>query len=241
MAKNYKRILIKLSGEALADHNENLILGANNLNKVGETIKTISANGTQVCIVVGAGNIWRGRLAESIGIDQSDADYMGMLGTIINASALKASLKNNGVNAKVLSAIEVKQIGELYTKEKAENYLNEGNVVIFGGGTGNPYFTTDTAAALRAKELHCDAILMAKNGVDGVFDSDPRKNKDAKMIAYLTYQEMLERNLAVMDNTAVSLCMDTDIEIRVFNMADYDNFIRVVNGQDIGTTINKGE
>lgn len=237
----YKRILLKLSGEALADKENSAILGADNLNKVSLAIKDMVNQGVQVCIVVGAGNIWRGRLAETIGIEHSTADYMGMLGTIINSLALQSALENNGMETRVMTSIEMRRIAEPYIKRKAENHLSKGRVIIFGGGTGNPYFTTDTTAALRANELNCDAILMAKNGVDGVYSCDPRKNKDAVLYKELTYKEMLTKDLEVMDNTALSLCMNTNIELRVFNMSDYQNFNRVINGENIGTTIKKGE
>lgn len=241
MPTKYKRVLVKLSGEALSDREHDAILGAYNLNKVSQAIKDMVDLGVQVCIVVGAGNIWRGRLAESIGIERSTADYMGMLGTIINSLALQSALENNGMDTRVLTSIEMRQIAEPYIKRKAERHLEKGRVIIFGGGTGNPYFTTDTTAALRANELNCDAILMAKNGVDGVYSADPRKNKDAVLFKELTYKEMLNKELEVMDNTAVSLCMHTNIELRVFNMADYFNFHRVIMGEEIGTTIKKGE
>ena len=241
MPTKYKRVLVKLSGEALSDREHDAILGAYNLNKVSQAIKDMVDLGVQVCIVVGAGNIWRGRLAESIGIERSTADYMGMLGTIINSLALQSALENNGIDTRVMTSIEMRQIAEPYIKRKAERHLEKGRVIIFGGGTGNPYFTTDTTAALRANELNCDAILMAKNGVDGVYSADPRKNKDAVLFKELTYKEMLNKELEVMDNTAVSLCMHTNIELRVFNMADYFNFHRVIMGEEIGTTIKKGE
>lgn len=241
MPTKYKRVLVKLSGEALSDREHDAILGAYNLNKVSQAIKDMVDLGVQVCIVVGAGNIWRGRLAESIGIERSTADYMGMLGTIINSLALQSALENNGMDTRVMTSIEMRQIAEPYIKRKAERHLEKGRVIIFGGGTGNPYFTTDTTAALRANELNCDAILMAKNGVDGVYSADPRKNKDAVLFKELTYKEMLNKELEVMDNTAVSLCMHTNIELRVFNMADYFNFHRVIMGEEIGTTIKKGE
>lgn len=241
MPTKYKRVLVKLSGEALSDREHDAILGAYNLNKVSQAIKDMVDLGVQVCIVVGAGNIWRGRLAESIGIERSTADYMGMLGTIINSLALQSALENNGMDTRVMTSIEMGQIAEPYIKRKAERHLEKGRVIIFGGGTGNPYFTTDTTAALRANELNCDAILMAKNGVDGVYSADPRKNKDAVLFKELTYKEMLNKELEVMDNTAVSLCMHTNIELRVFNMADYFNFHRVIMGEEIGTTIKKGE
>lgn len=241
MPTKYKRVLVKLSGEALSDREHDAILGAYNLNKVSQAIKDMVDLGVQVCIVVGAGNIWRGRLAESIGIERSTADCMGMLGTIINSLALQSALENNGMDTRVMTSIEMRQIAEPYIKRKAERHLEKGRVIIFGGGTGNPYFTTDTTAALRANELNCDAILMAKNGVDGVYSADPRKNKDAVLFKELTYKEMLNKELEVMDNTAVSLCMHTNIELRVFNMADYFNFHRVIMGEEIGTTIKKGE
>lgn len=241
MANKYKRVLLKLSGEALADKKGNAILEALSLNAVSKAIKDMVESGVEVCVVVGAGNIWRGRLAETIGIERSTADYMGMLGTIINALALQSSLENIGVDTRVLTSIEMKQIAEPYIRRKAVSHLKKGRVVIFGGGTGNPYFTTDTTAALRANEINCDAILMAKNGVDGVYSDDPRKNKDATLYTHLTYKEMLQKDLSVMDTTAISLCMNTNIEIRVFNMADLSNFKKVVSGEEVGTIINKGE
>lgn len=241
MANKYKRVLVKLSGEALQDKQNSAILDSQKLNEVAVAIKDMVDQGVEVCIVVGAGNIWRGRLAETIGIDRSEADYMGMLGTIINAVAVKASLINNGLDAQVLSAIEVKQLAKQFTKERALKALNKGKVLIFAGGTGNPYFTTDTCAALRANEVGCDAILMAKNGVEGVYSDDPRKNPNAEFYSKLTYSEMLAKNLSVMDNAALSLCINTNIELRVFNMADMKNFGRVIAGENIGTTITKGE
>lgn len=241
MANKYKRVLVKLSGEALADKKDHSILEAMSLNAVSKAIKGMVESGVEICIVVGAGNIWRGRLAETIGIERSTADYMGMLGTIINALALQSALENAGIDTRVLTSMEIKQVAEPYIKRKAERHLQKGRVVIFGGGTGNPYFTTDTTAALRANELNCDAILMAKNGVDGVYSDDPRKNPNAEFYSHLTYKEMLNKDLSVMDNTAISLCMNTNIELRVFNMADLNNFSRVIAGEDIGTTITKGE
>lgn len=241
MVNKYKRVLVKLSGEALQDKQNSAILDSNKLNEVAIAIRDMVDQGVEVCIVVGAGNIWRGRLAETIGIDRSEADYMGMLGTIINAVAVKASLINNGLDAQVLSAIEIKQLAKQFTKERALKALSKGKVLIFAGGTGNPYFTTDTCAALRANEVGCDAILMAKNGVEGVYSDDPRKNPNAEFYSKLTYSEMLAKNLSVMDNAALSLCINTNIELRVFNMADMKNFGRVIAGENIGTTITKGE
>lgn len=238
MAK-YKRVLVKLSGEALAKKGKDEIFDATNLNQVALALKSIVDKGVQVSVVVGGGNIWRGKLAESIGVERSTADYMGMLGTIINALALQSALNQVDVDSRVMSAIEVRQVCEPYIKLRAIRHLEKGRIVIFGGGTGSPYFTTDTTAALRANDINCDAILMAKNGVDGVYTSDPRTNKDAKFISNISYKEMLDMNLQVMDRTAVSLCMDTNIELRVFNMNDTSNFIKVIEGENIGTTIRK--
>ena len=239
MAK-YRRVLVKLSGEALAKKGHDEIFDAENLNKVALALKSMTEEGVQIAVVVGGGNIWRGKLAESIGVERSTADYMGMLGTIINALALQSALNQVGVDSRVMSAIEVRQVCEPYIKLRAIRHLEKGRVVIFGGGTGNPYFTTDTTAALRANDIGCDAILMAKNGVDGVYNSDPRTDKDAKFIKEISYKDMLDMNLKVMDRTAISLCMDTNIELRVFNMADVTNFKKVIDGDSLGTTIRKG-
>ncbi len=238
MAK-YHRILVKLSGEALAKKGCDEIFDAENLNKVALALKSMAEEGVQIAVVVGGGNIWRGKLAETIGVERSTADYMGMLGTIINALALQSALNQVGIDSRVMSAIEVKQVCEPYIKLRAIRHLEKGRVVIFGGGTGNPYFTTDTTAALRANDIGCDAILMAKNGVDGVYTSDPRADKNAKFIKNISYKDMLDMNLKVMDRTAISLCMDTNIELRVFNMSDVTNFKKVIDGDSLGTTIRK--
>jgi uridylate kinase len=238
MAK-YKRVLIKLSGEALADKNKNEIFDAANLKDVAEAIKSVYDSGVQICIVVGGGNIWRGKLADSIGVEKSTADYMGMLGTIMNALAIQSALSQVGIISRVMSAIAVNQVCEPYIRNKAIRHLEKGRVVIFAGGTGNPFFTTDTAAALRAKDVNCEAILMAKNGVEGVFTADPRTDKTATLIKDISYSGMLAKNLKVMDNAAVALLMDTNIELRVFNMANTSNFKKVAEGEDLGTTIRK--
>ncbi len=239
MKNTYKRVLLKLSGEALKG-NSNSILDENNISEVSRAIKLMIERDVEVAVVVGAGNIWRGKLAESIGIDRSQADYMGMLGTIINALALQSSLQNQGIDARVMTAIEMDRIAEKYIQRKAIHHLEQKKVVIFGGGTGNPYFTTDTTAALRALETNCDAILMAKNGVDGVYSADPKKDKDAVLFKELTYKELLQKNLSVMDNTAVSLCMNSNIELKVFSMQDTSNFTKILDGENIGTTIKRG-
>jgi uridylate kinase len=210
------------------------------LSTVAKAIKTIQGEGLEVAVVIGAGNIWRGKLAKSIGIESSTADYMGMLGTIINSLALQSALENEGVQCRVLSSIHVEQVAENYIRRRAIRHLEKGRVVIFAGGTGSPYFSTDTTASLRAMEIHADTIFMAKNGVSGVYDSDPKVNANAKLIKHLTFDEMLNKKLAVMDLTAVSLIKDSPIVIRVFDMKDTKNLLQVIKDQSIGTTIQKG-
>lgn len=235
----YHRILLKLSGEALQDQADKNIFSAQTLNNISLAIKGMHDRGVEVAIVVGAGNIWRGKMAPSIGIEPTTADYMGMLGTIINAMALQSCLESHSVSCRVLSAINVAEVAEPYIRRRAVRHLEKGRVIIFAGGTGNPFFTTDTAAALRAKEIDCDAILMAKNGIDGVYTADPRTDAKAELISELSYRDMLTKNLKVMDKTAASLLSDSDIEIKVFNMADLENFSKVLSGEKIGTTIRK--
>ena len=233
----YKRIVIKFSGEALADTAKGSILDQEKLAKVAKAVRSVVDAGVQVGIVVGAGNIWRGRLAEKIGIEQATADYMGMLGTIINAMAVQSALEQAGIDCRVMSSINVNQVCEPYLRRKALHHLEEGRVVIFAGGTGNPYFTTDTTATLRALEVNAEAILMAKNGVDGVFDDDPRTNKDAKLISHLSYRELIAKKLNVMDLTAAAMLEGKKIEIRVFNMDNPENVMKVLGGEEIGTVI----
>lgn len=233
----YKRVLVKLSGEALKDEKSSQIFDKNVLSNVSCAIKKLLDIGVQVCLVVGAGNIWRGKLGKEIGIEQTTADYMGMLGTIINALALQAELEKQGIKCRVLSAIKADEVCEPYIRRRAIRHLEKGRVVVFAGGTGNPFFTTDTTASLRAKECLCQAILMAKNGVDGVYTADPRVNKNAKLIKKLSYLDLLKKELNVMDQTAVSLLRNSDIETRVFNMNDIENFEKIIEGADIGTTI----
>lgn len=239
METKYKRIIVKISGEALSDHADDTILDKKALASVAKAIKEVRGMGVEVGVVVGAGNIWRGRLAEKIGIERSTADYMGMLGTIINAMALQSSFEEVGLETRVMSSINVPQVCEPYIRRKAIHHLDLGRVVIFAGGTGNPYFTTDTTATLRAREVSADAILMGKNGVGGVFDKDPRTNKDAKLIEHLSYHELVEKKLAVMDLTAATMLEDTDIEIRVFGMNSADDLVKVVKGDKLGSTISK--
>ncbi|MCQ2742645.1 MAG: UMP kinase [Bacilli bacterium] len=239
MEKKYKRIIVKLSGEALADENDKSIYSKTRLDNAATVIADIVKMGVSVGVVVGAGNIWRGRLAETIGIEQAQGDYMGMLGTIINGMAIQSALEEKGIECRVMTSISMPQIAEPYIRRKAMTHLDKGRVVIFAGGLGNPYFTTDSCATLRALEVGADAIFMAKNGVDGVFDSDPRKNKDAKMFKHITFTEVVEKKLGVMDLTAVAMLVGKDVVIRVFNMEDPANFAKVAAGEDIGTTISK--
>ncbi len=239
MKSIYKRIVVKVSGEALGNDKEKSILDKKKLAEVASSIKAIHDLGTEVSVVVGAGNIWRGRLAESVGIDHSTGDYMGMLGTIMNALALQSAFEEKGLEVRVMSAINVPQVCEPYIRRKAIHHLEEGRIVIFAGGTGNPFFTTDTTATLRALDIGADSIIMGKNGVDGVYDSDPRKNKEAKLLKKLTYQEVIEKKLAVMDLTAVAMLSDTSIAIHVFNMDSPESLVNVVSGEDIGSVISK--
>jgi uridylate kinase len=239
--KKYKRVLLKLSGEALQDKKNNLIFDAERLNNVAKAIKTMVDEGVEVSVVIGAGNIWRGKLADSIGIERTTADYMGMLGTIINSLALQSALENVGLSCRVLSSIEVRAVCEQYIRRRAMRHLEKGRIVIFAGGTGNPFFTTDTTASLRAMEIGAEAVLMAKNGVDGVYTADPKVDPSAEFISEITYKDMMARDLKVMDLTAVSLCMQSGIEIVVFDMQDSENFRKVVTGEKVGTKIIKGE
>jgi uridylate kinase len=236
----YKRVLLKLSGEALKEDSD-AILSAEALDNMAHMVKSIHESGVQVCIVIGAGNIWRGKIAKDAGMDQFEADYMGMMGTVINAVALAARLKVLGVSSLVTSAIgPVKEVNVPYSVDVANQAMNEGKVVFLSGGTGKPYCSTDTAAALRAVELKVDAILMGKNGVEGVYDKDPRQNADAKFFPVITYEEMLKLNLQIMDTSAIELIKEKDIQIRVFRMSA-DNFIAAAQGKTIGSICKKGE
>ena len=236
----YKRVLLKLSGEALKENSE-MILDGDCLNSMAQMVKSIHDAGVQVCIVIGAGNIWRGKIAKDAGMDQFEADYMGMMGTVINAVALSAKLKLLGVPSLVTTAIgPVPEVNVPYSVEVADKAMNEGKVVFLSGGTGKPYFTTDTAATMRAIELNVDAILMGKNGVEGVYDKDPRQFKDAKFFPVISYQEMIKQKLQIMDITALELIKDKDIKVRVFRM-DAANFIKAAKGENVGTICQKGE
>ena len=235
----YRRILLKLSGEALLG-NQAYGIDDGILRGLSKEIREISSLGVQVALVVGGGNIFRGiRTSREYGIDRVSADYMGMLATVINSLALQERLERDGVMTRVLSAIEMRSIAEPYIRRRALRHLEKGRVVIFAAGTGNPYFTTDTAAALRAMEINSDAILKATR-VDGVYDKDPMLHKKAKMFKELTYIDVLQRNLKVMDATAISLCMDNDLPIIVFNLTKRGNIRKVILGEKIGTVVRGG-
>lgn len=235
MDKQYHRILLKISGEALKGDDD--IYSAVFLEKIYEIVKKITDMGTEVAIVVGGGNIWRGRLASSLGIERTTGDYMGMLATIMNAMCLQSYFENHGLITRVMSAIPVNQCCEPYIRRKAIRHLEKKRVVIFAGGVGSPYFTTDTSVALRAKEINADGIFMGKNGVEGIYTDDPRVNKDATLIKKISYQDILAKGLKVMDSTAVGLLVDSDVDVRVFNMNDPENAVRAVKGEDLGTLV----
>ncbi len=235
MNPKYKRILLKVSGEALAG-DKGFGLDNPTITKIAGKIKECADLGVEIAIVVGGGNFWRGRTGE--GMDRSRADHMGMLATVINSLALLDALEQQGVNARVQTAIEMRQIAEPYIRLKAMRHLEKGRVVIFACGTGNPFFSTDTTAALRAAEIDAEVILLAKK-VDGVYDSDPNLNPSATKFDSLSYIDVLNRGLGVMDSTATSLCMDNDIPILVFGLSDPENIKRAVMGEEIGTIVNK--
>ena len=224
MAK-YKRVVLKLSGESLAG-DQKFGINPEVVEKIAIQIKRVHEAGVEVAIVVGGGNIWRGLAGSAKGMERASADYMGMLATVMNAVALQDGLEKCGVNTRVQSAIEMRQVAEPYIRRKAIRHMEKDRVVIFGAGTGNPYFSTDTTAALRAAEIEADVILMAKKGTEGIYDSDPNKNPDAKKFDEISYSEILARRLAVMDTTATSLCMDNSIPLVVFNVDDYENIYR---------------
>ena len=232
MAK-YKRVLLKLSGEALAGE-KHFGLCEETIGAITDKIKEALELGVEIAIVVGGGNFWRGRSGTQM--DRTRADHMGMLATVINSLALQDALEQRGVPTRVQTAIEMRQIAEPYIRGKAARHLEKGRIVIFGCGTGNPFFSTDTTAALRAAEIDADIILLAKK-VDAVYDSDPNINPDAVKFDELTFKEVLNRRLGVMDSTATSLCMDNNIPIRVFGLDDPQNIIRVLNGEVIGTYV----
>lgn len=231
---SYKRIVLKLSGEALAGEQKTGI-DNNTIKSIAKRVKTITEKGVEVGIVVGGGNFWRGR--DSLNIQRATSDYMGMLGTVMNALALQDALEKMNVLTRVQTSIEMRAVAEPYIRRRAIRQLEKKMVVIFAAGTGNPYFSTDTTAALRAAEINAEAILLAKKGVDGIYDSDPKVNKNAKKFDKLSYLDILSKNLKIMDATATSLCMDNNIPLVVFGIDDPDNIVRVVEGEKIGTIV----
>jgi uridylate kinase len=232
----FTRILLKLSGEALMGA---LDYGTDpeRVRAIAEQIARVRARGVEVAVVVGAGNIYRGLQGAAGGMDRATADYMGMLATVLNALQLQDALEKQDVDTRVQSAIDVQEVAEPYIRRRAMRHLEKGRVVIFAAGTGNPFFTTDTAAALRAVEMHAEAILMAKNGVEGVFSGDPRTDPEAMFLPEITHMDALRRGLRVMDSTALTLCMENRLPLHVFNMDDERNIERIVSGERVGTLV----
>jgi uridylate kinase len=235
----FRRVLLKLSGEALMG---SLEYGTDpeRVERISRQIHSVSDRGVEIAVVVGAGNIYRGLAGAAAGMDRATADYMGMLATVLNALTLQDALEKAGEHTRVLSAIDVTEVAEPYIRRRAIRHLEKGRTIIFAAGTGNPFFTTDTAAALRALEIHAEAILMAKHGVEGVYDADPAEVPDAKFLPEISHREAIERGLRVMDSTALSLCMDNRLPIHVFNMADESNIDRIVSGERVGTIVTDG-
>jgi uridylate kinase len=232
----FNRILLKLSGEALMG---DLDYGTDpaQIERIANQVREVRAHDVEVAIVVGAGNIYRGLEGAAEGMDRATADYMGMLATVLNALTLQDALEKVEVDTRVLSAMAVTEVAEPYIRRRAIRHLEKGRSVIFAAGTGNPFFTTDTAAALRALEIHAEAILMAKNGVEGVYTADPSVDSTAEFLPEISHRQAIERGLRVMDSTALSLCMDNDLPIYVFNMADERNIDRIVSGERVGTLV----
>jgi uridylate kinase len=232
----YKRVVLKLSGEALSGK-QGYGIDPTIIRSIAAQIKEIAQLNVEVAVVVGAGNIWRGKSGSEMGMDRANADYMGMLATVMNSLALQDSLENIGIQTRVQTSIEMRQVAEPYIRRKAIRHLEKGRVVIFAAGTGNPYFTTDTTAALRAAEVEAEVILMAKNEVDGVYSADPKLDANAKKYDELTYLDVLKEGLQVMDTTASSLCMDNDIPLIVFSIMEEGNIKKAIIGENIGTTV----
>jgi uridylate kinase len=232
----FKRVLLKLSGEALMG---NLDYGVDpeRIQAIASQVKVVVDSGVQLAIVVGAGNIYRGMKGAAAGMDRATADYMGMLATVLNALALQDACEKQGIHTRVQSAITVQEVAEPYIRRRAMRHLEKGRVVIFAAGTGNPFFTTDTAAALRASEIHAEAILMAKNGVEGVFTADPALDPDAVFIPEITHMDAVQQRLGVMDATALTLCMESELPLFVFNMDDERNISRILSGERVGTLV----
>lgn len=241
MEPKYKRILIKLSGEALAGE-KGVGIDLTTVQTIAKEIAEVHSSGVEIALVIGGGNLWRGEPAAAAGMDRVQADYTGMLGTVMNALVMADSLQQYGVDTRVQTAIPMQNVAEPYIRGRALRHLEKGRIVIFGAGIGSPYFSTDTTAALRAAEIEAEAILMAKNGVDGVYNADPKKDANAVKFDELTHGEVIQRGLKIMDATASTLSMDNDIDLVVFNMNEAGNIKRVVFGEAIGTTVsNKAE
>ena len=234
--RRYARVVLKLSGEALVGEKESGI-DPGVVERLADQIRDVHQDGIEIAIVIGGGNIWRGLEASTRGMDRATGDYMGMLATVLNALALQDALERRSVHTRVQTAVEMHQVAEPFIRRRAIRHMEKGRVVILAGGTGNPYFTTDTAAALRANELGAEVILMAKNRIDGVYDADPNRDANATRFDRLTFQDVLERNLRVMDASAISLCRDNDLPIIVFNVQQDGNIHRAARGDDIGTLI----
>jgi len=233
----YKRVLLKLSGEALKGDEASSGIDPKTVMTIAKQIKDVHALGVQVGIVVGGGNIWRGKTAEELGMDRAQADYMGMLATMMNGLAIQDALEKLNVPCRCMTALQINQVAEPYIRRKAIHHLEKGIVTIFIGGLGSPYFSTDTACVLRATEIGAEVVLMAKNKTEGVYDSDPRTNPNAKLYETLTFSEILAKNLMVMDSTAASLCKDNKMKLIVFNMNNQGNIIKAVKGDKIGTLV----
>lgn len=236
----YKRVLLKLSGEALAGSKGSGI-DADTVQNIAKQIKEAKDLGVEIAIVCGGGNIWRGKVGSEMGMERTSADYMGMLATCMNGLAIQSALEREGVDTRLMTSIEMKQVAEPYIRRRAVRHLEKGRIVIFGAGLGRPFFTTDTTAALSAAEIGAEVILAAKNGVDGVYSADPRLDPTATMYDEITYMEIINKQLKVMDTTAITLCMENNIDLCVFNMSVQGNIAKAVSGEVIGTTITGGK
>ena len=236
----YNRVLLKISGEALAGADK---FGINPVvvKDIARQIKDAKDLGVEIAVVCGGGNIWRGKTGSEMGMERASADYMGMLATVMNGIALQNALETQGVDTRLLSAISMKEVAEPYIRRRAVRHLEKGRVVIFGAGTGSPFMTTDTTAALRAAEINADVILMAKNGVDGVYSADPKLDPTAVKYDSITYLDVINKDLKIMDQTAITLCKDNGIDLCVFNMQEDGNIAKACHGDTIGTTISRGE
>lgn len=232
----YKRILLKLSGEALKGDTE-FGIDPQTVNKIAKQIKDVHDLGVEIGIVVGGGNIWRGATAAQLGMDRAQADYMGMLATLMNGLAIQDALEHIGVPTRAMTALSIDEVAEGYIRRRAIRHLEKGRVCIFVGGLGSPYFSTDTACVLRATEIGAEVVLMAKNGTEGIYDSDPKTNPNAKMFEEISFKEILAKDLKVMDSTAASLCKDNKLQLIVFNMNKNGNIVKAVKGEKIGTLV----